>query len=258
MINRLFAWEASKVQKPNILLQGWKREQAHGLDSHTVNYPSTCVFGDGWSTEMFGDLKSVWHLDWWFYTHWRVIPGPEKPPCQPTVVVFLLVFAPFKIKLLLNRPRVQWVLSKFRKSFEQHPKTLPVYLINRPGWMGCLHLCSHCCCAAKFSSLENISPKSSDTLGLKTNNAQNLTLARAFVHIVSWFLYLRLVFVCLTMCRSTCRAQKCNTCARMHMCLWSEGGRGQTLRGSVALGHSGSKGSLQREGRQEPSPPHEP
>lgn len=182
---------------------------------------------------------------------------PKSPPCQPIVVVFLLVFAPFKIKLLLNLLRVHWVLSKFRKSFEQHPKTLPAYSINRPGWMGCLHLSWHCYCAVKFSSLENISLKSSHTLGLKTNNAQNLTLARAFVRIVSVILYLRLVFVCLTMCRSTCRAQKRNMCTRMHICLWSEGGRGQTLRGSVALGHSGSKGSLQREGRQEPSPPHE-
>lgn len=185
MINRLFAWEASKVQKAKILLQGWEREQTHGLDSHTANYPSTCVFGDGWSTEMFGDLKSVWHLDWWFYIHWRVIPGPEKPPLPTNSGSF---FAPFKIKLLLILLRVHWVLSKFRKSFEQHPKTLPAYLINGPGWMGCLHLGWHCCCAAKFSSLENISPKSSDTLGLKTNNAQNLTLARAFVRIVSVFL----------------------------------------------------------------------
>lgn len=145
--------------------------------------------------------------------------SPPPPRCQPTFVVFLLVFAPFKIKLLLNRLRVHWVLSKFRKSFEQHPKTLPAYLINRPGWMGCLHLGWHCCCAAKFSSLENISPQSSDTLGLRTNNAQNLTLARAFVRLVSVFLYLRLVFVCLTMCRSTCRVQKCNTCARACICV---------------------------------------
>lgn len=152
------------------------------------------------------------------------------------------------------------MLTKSRKSdCEQHPKTLPAYLISSPQWIWCFCLAFHCCCAVKSSRLENMLDKSSNTLGLKNQQCAKLSPGkRLYSHCQCVFVITPDFCTLDNVLQHLRRTETQHVCARMCAFLRSEGERGQSLRGSVAWGHSGSKGSLQSEGRREPSPPHEP
>lgn len=168
------------------------------------------------------------------------------------MIVFLLVFALFKSKLQLNLPRAHSALSKSCNSaYEQHPQTLPVYLIISPDWTWCFWLAWYCWCAVTSGGLEDTSGRSTNTFGLKN---QWCTQAYPVLSV-----HCKCAFVIRTgFCMLDNVPQNQQSTEMQHVCLRSKGGRGQFLRAFVALGHSGSKGSVRREGRREASPPHEP